>query len=44
MLLQPGSISLLGLRTFGVFVGIWRQVGGRYWTRTNDPCDVNAVL
>jgi len=19
-------------------------IGGRYWTRTSDPCDVNTVL
>jgi hypothetical protein len=22
----------------------YKNTGGRYWTRTSDPCDVNTVL
>ena len=22
----------------------FKEIGGRYWTRTSDPCDVNTVL
>jgi hypothetical protein len=27
-----------------IYRTIVKKTGGRYWTRTSDPCDVNTVL
>jgi hypothetical protein len=36
------EISLARVQNYCVNSTYW--CGGRYWTRTSDPCDVNTVL